>query len=314
MLFLEIAALVALTAALTRYLRQAASPAALREWIRSRSALLDQLLTCPHCLSFWIAVAGTAVIWAIRDLTAARSLGSLEAAFLVLLGWRGAFYINRSLDQRQSQTARRAELSCLVCDTPYDEETFLERSGMVFCSSTCWFDYLRARPVPRSQLVDRSGGIIRQEMYSMSYTDVTNEQASHLLEGDAGHVYVDVRSVPEFQNGHPAGATNVPLLHREALGMVPNPDFLTVMEVHFPRDTKLILGCQSGRRSASAAQALVAAGFTDVSHTLGGYGGVRTPTGQTVHKGWLELGLHTEYGDPDGRSYAALAGGRGGLS
>ncbi|HEY3253455.1 MAG TPA: rhodanese-like domain-containing protein, partial [Polyangiaceae bacterium] len=40
---------------------------------------------------------------------------------------------------------------------------------------------------------------------------VTPEEAAELL--SQGHVYVDVRSEPEFEAGHPAGALNVPLLN-----------------------------------------------------------------------------------------------------
>ena len=58
---------------------------------------------------------------------------------------------------------------------------------------------------------------------------VSPEEALGLMEKD-GYVYVDVRSVPEFEAGHPAGAFNVPLLDMSPMGMTPNPDFLRVME------------------------------------------------------------------------------------
>jgi hypothetical protein len=94
------------------------------------------------------------------------------------------------------------------------------------------------------------------------------------------------------------------------MGMVPNSDFVIVMEAHFPRDTKLLLGCQSGKRSLTAAEALVAAGFKDVTNVKGGYGGVKDPTGQSIEPGWFDQGLPTDYGEPEQRSYAALAGRR----
>src|SRR5918997_1398976 len=83
-----------------------------------------------------------------------------------------------------------------------------------------------------------------------------------------GHTYVDVRSEPEFVQGHPAGAVNVPLLHRdERTGqMVPNREFLSVMQANFPPDAKLLLGCQMGGRSAQATQMLEGAGYKDVSN------------------------------------------------
>ena len=62
MLFAEIVVLVSLTAALTRFVRQAPQTEGLRLWVARRSRLLDKLLTCPHCISFWIAVAGTVAL------------------------------------------------------------------------------------------------------------------------------------------------------------------------------------------------------------------------------------------------------------
>ncbi len=142
----------------------------------------------------------------------------------------------------------------------------------------------------------------------MSHKEVTVEEAAALLDA-GGHVYVDVRSVPEFQEGHPAGALNVPVMHRQALGLAPNADFLSVMESRFPRDARLLLGCLSGQRSAAAAGVLTSAGYTDVSNVKGGFGGRRSPSGQSLDKGWAELGLPTGSGDPEGRSYASLAAG-----
>ena len=143
----------------------------------------------------------------------------------------------------------------------------------------------------------------------MSFKEVTPEEASRLM-SESGHAYVDVRSQPEFLNGHPSGALNVPVMFREAMGMVPNPDFLTVMQANFDRQSPLLIGCQSGGRSGRAAEALVAVGFTDVSNVVGGYGGAQGEPGQPIIKGWLELGLSVDYGGPEGRSYAALAGSR----
>ena len=148
----------------------------------------------------------------------------------------------------------------------------------------------------------------------MSHKEVTVEEAAALLDAADGHVYVDVRSVPEFQEGHPAGALNVPVMHRQGPGLAPNADFLSVMESRFPRDARLLLGCLSGQRSAAAAGILEAAGYTDVSNVKGGFGGRRSPSGQSLDKGWAELGLPTGSGDPEGRSYASLAGGRDGAS
>ena len=143
----------------------------------------------------------------------------------------------------------------------------------------------------------------------MSHKEVTVEEAAALLNAGGGHVYVDVRSVPEFQEGHPEGALNVPIMHRQALGLAPNADFLSVMESRFPKDAKLLLGCLSGQRSAAAAGILAAAGYTDVSNVKGGFAGQRSPAGESLAKGWIEIGRPTGSGDPEGRSYASLSAG-----
>ncbi len=124
-----------------------------------------------------------------------------------------------------------------------------------------------------------------------------------------GYTYVDVRSVPEFVQSHPAGAVNVPLLHRhEQTGqMSPNPEFLQVMQANFTPDTKLLIGCQVGGRSAQAAQVLGDAGLTNVSNVLGGFGGARDQmTGQIRAEGWAAAGLPTEAGAPSGKTYDEL--------
>jgi rhodanese-related sulfurtransferase len=117
-----------------------------------------------------------------------------------------------------------------------------------------------------------------------------------------GWTYVDVRTTQEFEAGHPAGAVNVPIQHREG----PNPDFLRVMKANFATDARIVVGCKSGGRSARAAQALVADGFTNVVDQRAGWEGSRNPFGQVVEGGWVTAGLPREEGAPAGRSWADL--------
>lgn len=124
-----------------------------------------------------------------------------------------------------------------------------------------------------------------------------------------GSIYVDVRSVPEFAQGHPAGSVNVPLLHHdERTGqMTPNRDFVAVMQANFPPDTPLLIGCEVGGRSLQAAQILASAGYGDVSNVLGGYLGARDPlTGAVRSPGWMPAGLPVEVEEAPGQSYEAL--------
>ena len=138
----------------------------------------------------------------------------------------------------------------------------------------------------------------------MGIKDIDVRQARELQQNE-GYTYVDVRSVPEFDGGHPAGARNVPLLHRDpATGqMMPNPEFLAVMQANYGADTRLLIGCQMGGRSARAAQILASAGYTGVCNVMGGFGGAYDrATGQVVYAGWAGAGLpvETEAG-PDAR-------------
>jgi rhodanese-related sulfurtransferase len=114
-----------------------------------------------------------------------------------------------------------------------------------------------------------------------------------------GYVYVDVRTEAEFNSGHPPGALNVPV---SAAG-VPNPEFVPVLERALGTDAKIVLGCQAGPRSRRAAQALLAAGFTDIVEMPAGFGGGRDEFGRAL-PGWKQKGLPIETGAPAGQSYA----------
>jgi rhodanese-related sulfurtransferase len=130
---------------------------------------------------------------------------------------------------------------------------------------------------------------------------VSPKEASEKLA--EGYVYVDVRTAQEFEEGHPVGAVNVPLMHPSATGMAPNPDFLPVMVAAFPKDSKIIVGCKAGGRSLRAAQALLADGFTNVLDQRAGWDGARGPFGDISEPGWSRVGLPAERGQPTGRSW-----------
>ena len=132
---------------------------------------------------------------------------------------------------------------------------------------------------------------------------VSPPEAADLLK--QGWRYVDVRSIPEFDDGHPQGAANVPLLHMQGGRMTPNPDFQRVMAANFAKDSQLVIGCKSGGRSAQAAALLEAAGYTSVVDMRGGFGGERDAFGRVSVAGWAEAGLPVEKA-PAGQSYADL--------
>jgi rhodanese-related sulfurtransferase len=118
----------------------------------------------------------------------------------------------------------------------------------------------------------------------------------------AGYTYIDVRSPEEFAEGHPEGAYNVPW----TLARAPNADFLRVMRACFPRGTSIVVGCRSGKRSMEAALALEEHGWDAVPVLGPGYDGVRDAFGRVVEPGWRRAGLPVDYGEPEGRGWAAL--------
>lgn len=130
---------------------------------------------------------------------------------------------------------------------------------------------------------------------------------AHTLITREGYTHVDVRSVPEYEGGHPEGAYNIPFMHAGAGGMTPNPDFLAAFEAHFPRDAKLVIGCLSGGRSARACAALEAAGYTHLVDQRAGFGGARDPFGRVTEAGWSGAGLPTAAGPDAERGWSALA-------
>jgi rhodanese-related sulfurtransferase len=127
-----------------------------------------------------------------------------------------------------------------------------------------------------------------------------------LAKMNEGYVYVDVRSEPEFVEGHPVGAVNVPIMHIGAGGMTPNPDFLRMMTASFSKDAKIVVGCKAGGRSRRAAQALTAEGYTSILDQRAGWDGARDSFGQVTEPGWSRAGLPSETGAPAGRAYADL--------
>ncbi len=144
----------------------------------------------------------------------------------------------------------------------------------------------------------------------MTVKRVSPQEAETLVK-EEGYVYVDVRSIPEFDAGHPAGAYNIPLMHATPSSMRPNADFISVLIAVFPKDTKLVIGCKTGVRSLRAAQVLIEAGFEYVVDQRAGFHGVRDPFGQVKEAGWQGVGLEVSIEAHPERSYKALSDRKG---
>jgi rhodanese-related sulfurtransferase len=133
---------------------------------------------------------------------------------------------------------------------------------------------------------------------------VSPDEALELMHS-RGWKYVDVRSVPEFEQGHPQGAYNVPLAHMGPEGSAANPDFLPVMERRFPRDAGLIVGCRTANRAEYAVVMLLRAGYTNVVIQRAGFLGTRDFFGRS-DPGWGRRDLPSSLVAEPGRSWADL--------
>lgn len=117
---------------------------------------------------------------------------------------------------------------------------------------------------------------------------------------EEGYLYLDVRSVPEFESGHPKGAFNIPLLHAGTFGMSPNSRFMEEVAKAFPIDAKIVVGCATGGRSVSAASLLEMQGYQDLLELRPGFeGNGREP-------GWRQTALPQSTIAEPGRAYGEL--------
>lgn len=140
----------------------------------------------------------------------------------------------------------------------------------------------------------------------MSINQIEPPQAHETLKNNPDAIYLDVRTEPEFAQGHPAGAINVPVVFIKGPGQMElNGEFVDVVAKTLPREKKLVVGCLAGGRSQRACELLEAAGYRDLTNVRGGFGGARDASGQVVVAGWRDAGLpvSTEVGD---NSYQAL--------
>jgi len=136
----------------------------------------------------------------------------------------------------------------------------------------------------------------------MPIPQINPNGAKQILDENPEALYLDVRSVREFVQGHAAGAINIPLLdfNEEVGQMMPNPDFLKVVEANIPKNKTLVVGCQAGGRSQKACEALSAQGYTTLHNITGGYGGLPHAPG------WKTLGLPVSQENGEGVSYESL--------
>jgi len=140
----------------------------------------------------------------------------------------------------------------------------------------------------------------------MPITQLEPQEAKSAMDEADGSVYLDVRTEIEFAQGHPTGAINIPFALAGAGGMMPNSDFLDVVQkVLTDKDQPIFCGCQVGGRSQMAADLMTQAGYTNLVNVQGGFGG-RVENGALVVTGWRDLGLPVDNDVNESNSYASL--------
>ncbi len=140
---------------------------------------------------------------------------------------------------------------------------------------------------------------------------INAQQAYTMWKNDpANVVIIDCRTPEEYVFvGHPDMAYNIPskLMTNEFdaaknfYKMVNNPDFVNMVTQHFKKNQPLLLMCRSGSRSASGANQLAKAGFTNVYTIVDGFEGDQVKAddsyfkGQRMVNGWKNSGSPWTY-------------------
>ena len=133
----------------------------------------------------------------------------------------------------------------------------------------------------------------------MNIKSINPDEAFALLRERPDAVLLDVRSRVEFDYvGHPPEAVHVAWAEHPAWR--PNPmQFATLAKAALvklggaaPEARPILALCRSGGRSLAAAQALAAAGFTELYNIAEGFEGDRDEAGhRNTINGWRQRGL-----------------------
>ncbi|XP_010506034.1 PREDICTED: rhodanese-like domain-containing protein 9, chloroplastic [Camelina sativa] len=151
-----------------------------------------------------------------------------------------------------------------------------------------------------------SGKVIRRRHLRIAaeVKFVNAEEAKKLI-AEEGYSVVDVRDKTQFERAHIKSCSHVPLfiynedndigtiikrtVHNNFSGLffgLPftkmNPEFLKYVRNEFPQDSKLLLVCQEGLRSAAAASRLEEAGYENIACVTSGLQSVKPGTFESV--------------------------------
>lgn len=143
-----------------------------------------------------------------------------------------------------------------------------------------------------------------------SEVNFVNSDEAKKLVAEEGYAVLDVRDKTQFERAHIKSCSHVPLfienndsdfgtivkrtVHNNFSGLFfgllftkPNPDFVRSVKDRFSADSKLLLVCQEGLRSAAAANKLDEAGFQNIACVTSGLQSVKPGTFDSV--GSVEL-------------------------
>jgi PAS domain S-box-containing protein len=134
---------------------------------------------------------------------------------------------------------------------------------------------------------------------------VSSEELRELLK-EQGYAYLDVRTAPEFDTGHVAGAFNVPWQLPGTDAALANHHFIEEVCSVLARGHGIVVGCASGVRSLAAAEALVDQGFVRVVEARAGLEGLRDPFGRVKEPGLRALSQPLVTRALPGRSHADI--------
>lgn len=102
------------------------------------------------------------------------------------------------------------------------------------------------------------------EEEAFPYRTIGTDEAKRMIE--QGVRVIDVRQLEEWQNGHIAEATLIPINSIYSFGHA-------LQELNLPADTEVIFVCHSGQRSASACEIALVAGLKNVYNLANGMSG-----------------------------------------
>ncbi len=75
------------------------------------------------------------------------------------------------------------------------------------------------------------------------------------------------------------------------MGMVPNQNFLKIVEANIPKDANILVGCKTGGRSARAIEMMSQLGYQNLTNVRTGFVGAMDMTGRITEPGWSMLNL-----------------------